>query len=67
MKFPTKKQIGLIVLCILIPGAIYAGLTYLAIKKINANKKTDKKSKDQKINKSTARKRNRRLSRTRSR
>ncbi len=63
MKFPSRKQIGFIALCIIIPGAIYAGLAYLAIKKINANKKTTiKKSKDQKTDKSTARKHNRSMS-----
>ena len=69
MKFPNKKQIGMLALCILIPGAIYAGMAYLFIKGVikNVKKTSIKKNKNQKVDKPTARKCRRHSSRTRQR
>lgn len=64
MKFPTKKDIVVAVLCVAVPGAIIGLLTYFALKDIikDAKKIALKKREDQKINKSTAGKCRRHLS-----
>lgn len=59
MKLPTKKDIIVAALCVVVPGAIMGAIVYYFLKdKLNNVKKTTiKKSKDQKTNKSTAGKR----------